>query len=374
MPDSATIASWVAFAVAVVALAVALAQLLQQYIGTAQKKRLCDKLVWGPMPGKTGQLIWVWRQFRFRVVYQVPNIFIEPTKWDTHGYRGDVLDSQTVSLPHPFDKTSLKPTIKDHSRRGLDVLDTERCAEACWVSFTRKVCQVCPKDIRAWLTVGDADRLPDDISVVPMKISTRDTIAMGLMIGLRLLTFNDEKLEMGGPAGFLASSRHPILGDLLHFTPYPERLETSESELLHGDLARSWLLRLKGTATVAGNEYTFSQVMHHSSPGVEWLDVDDTTRRQSQARWAEFATFVLQLSQAQTPFEQQDILTASQKFPLGQDRSSKDLAQAHGSTTMPWAKEGEEVELMDMGSNVETSDPQTRESQVDVVIIQFRLS
>lgn len=74
--DSGDIASIVALVLAVFALLVALAQVAQQYIATAQNMRKCDKSVWGPMPGHSGRRVWTWHQLRFRIVYDMPNILV----------------------------------------------------------------------------------------------------------------------------------------------------------------------------------------------------------------------------------------------------------------------------------------------------------
>ena len=74
--DSGDAASLVALIVALFALFVALAQVTQQYFATAQNMRKCDKSVWGPLPGHSGRRVWTWHQFRFRIVYDMPNIFV----------------------------------------------------------------------------------------------------------------------------------------------------------------------------------------------------------------------------------------------------------------------------------------------------------
>lgn len=75
--DSGDAASLVALVVALFALLVALAQVTQQYFATAQNMRKCDKSVFGPMPGKPSQRIWTWHQFRFRIIYDMPNVFLK---------------------------------------------------------------------------------------------------------------------------------------------------------------------------------------------------------------------------------------------------------------------------------------------------------
>lgn len=71
--ESSSIAALVALVIALLALAVALAQVFQQYFITGQLIRICDSVVYGPMPGQ-GRRIWEAAQFRFRVVYSIPHI------------------------------------------------------------------------------------------------------------------------------------------------------------------------------------------------------------------------------------------------------------------------------------------------------------
>ena len=65
---SAAAAAWVAFIIGLLGVLVALAQVVQQYVSTAAKLRMCDTLVWGPMPGRPGRRKWIWHQLQFRVV------------------------------------------------------------------------------------------------------------------------------------------------------------------------------------------------------------------------------------------------------------------------------------------------------------------
>lgn len=74
--DNGAVTSFVALAIALFALFVALAQVTQQYIATGQNMRKCDRSVWGPMPGQSGRRVWTWHQLRFRIVYDMPNIYV----------------------------------------------------------------------------------------------------------------------------------------------------------------------------------------------------------------------------------------------------------------------------------------------------------
>ncbi|KAK0625152.1 hypothetical protein B0T17DRAFT_532085 [Bombardia bombarda] len=82
--DPATISAVAALVIAVVAIFIAMAQALQQYFITGQLIRLCDSVVFGPMPGK-GHRIWQASQFRFRVVYSIPQISLQTDLWPDGG-------------------------------------------------------------------------------------------------------------------------------------------------------------------------------------------------------------------------------------------------------------------------------------------------
>lgn len=237
MADSGTIAAWAALAAALLALVVALAQAAQQYAATAQDMKRCERSVWGPMPGYAGRRVFLWRQLRFRIVFDVPNIFIPTEYWEKPGNARQFPAHRTTTLPAPFDppsvNTDTESAIHNHS-------------EACWVAFARQVSHVCPSAVRVGLMAGDADRLPADIPVVPMQVSLRDIIALSLMIGMKIQAVSEDHIEMSGPFGFIKSSSHPILGTLIHFsafstTPHIKGLKT-------GDISKSWLRRLTGIA------------------------------------------------------------------------------------------------------------------------------
>lgn len=62
------------------AMTVAFAQAIQQSLITGQLIRMCDSVVYGKMPGQ-GRRVWEGSQFRFRVVYLVPQISLRPSLW-----------------------------------------------------------------------------------------------------------------------------------------------------------------------------------------------------------------------------------------------------------------------------------------------------
>ncbi|KAI1159133.1 hypothetical protein F5B18DRAFT_39789 [Nemania serpens] len=83
--DAATASAVAALVVAVVALFVAIAQATQQYLITGQLIRLCDSVVYGPvMPGQ-GRRVWLFSQFRFRVIYSIPQISLDAHLWPSGG-------------------------------------------------------------------------------------------------------------------------------------------------------------------------------------------------------------------------------------------------------------------------------------------------
>ncbi|KAK4085170.1 uncharacterized protein Triagg1_160 [Trichoderma aggressivum f. europaeum] len=259
MADSGTMAAWAALAAALLALVVALAQAAQQYAATAQDMKKCERSVWGPMPGYAGRRVFLWRQIRFRIVFDVPNIFIPTEYWEKPGNARQFPTHRITTLPAPFDppsvNTDTESAIHNHS-------------EACWVAFARQVSHVCPSAVRVGLMAGDADRLPADIPVVPMQVSLRDIIALGLMIGMNIQEANDDYIEMSGPFGFIKSSDHPILGRLIHFSAFSTTPHIKGPKT--GDISKSWLRRLIGIASVANQQFDGPKRRSHASAMMRW--------------------------------------------------------------------------------------------------------
>jgi len=73
--DESTRLSTVAIVVALLALFIALGQLLQQYFGTADGYRRCKDSVIGPW-GKFTWLHWLLKEVRFETVYTTPEIVL----------------------------------------------------------------------------------------------------------------------------------------------------------------------------------------------------------------------------------------------------------------------------------------------------------
>ncbi|GAP93098.1 hypothetical protein SAMD00023353_10400240 [Rosellinia necatrix] len=293
MEDAGTIAAWAALAAALLALLVALAQATQQYVATAQSMRKCEASVWGPMPGHPGRRVWVWQQLRFRVVFDMPNIFIPAEHWHEQGNPREFAADRITILPAPFDpppSVSIGTSRKKWKREAAaTVADPEGTAlvlhysEAGWVSFARHVSCVCPASVRLGLTRGDVDRLPSDLTVVPMQVSLRDAIALGLAVGMTIVTVSNTALEMSGPSGVIKSSEHPLLGRLLHYTAYT-MAPRSIKGLSTGEISRSWLRRLEGIATIAMQQYEEPKRRYYEGIGMRWRS---NSQRLPQFRRAE---------------------------------------------------------------------------------------
>ena len=261
MGIAATAAAWTAFSVAALALFVALAQVLQQYVSTAQGMRTCDSLVWGPMPGRSGRRKWVWHQLRFKVVFEMPSVFIPTTYWWTPGNARAWPKHRTTSLAIPNKSWSV--AVDD----GI-----EQCSEACWVSFTRQINHVCPNLVQIGLLYGDMDRVPSDLCVMPMQVSLRDVIALGLMLGMTINSAGNDHLEMTGPRGSITSSKHQVLGFLIHFSSISAGTSLKSNAQRSGNVNKSWFYRLQGIATIAQKPYTEDARNYYQRLGLHWRD------------------------------------------------------------------------------------------------------
>jgi hypothetical protein len=246
--DASTSAAVAALIVACFALLMASAQVLQQYFITGQLIRLCDSVVFGPLPGQ-GHRVWQLSQFRFRVVYSIPQISLNAELWPEkpphiRSYavgrhelppfgRSKGLDTDNVEIfddmsslhaPYPLRRRRLPfgfalnrgPSVPPESRSSY-----RQVGEASWVSFCRAVEERCGASMRFDLVEHDADRCPPDLVSAPMQVSMRDVIVMGLMAGMEVTScsFHSNSVSMQGHVGTITSSNHPVLGPILHFTP-----------------------------------------------------------------------------------------------------------------------------------------------------------
>jgi hypothetical protein len=275
--EPSTIASVTALVVAVIAFIIALAQVLQQYFITGQLIRICDSVVFGPMPGQ-GRRVWQLSQFRFRVLYSIPQISLRNDLWPSEsGYHAKSYAIGRHPLPQlaeadhgvdieeqiaigerlrewttkasgspsgllPWRRVTLKRKLVSASwwssfvtgrrvrtsytspssvRSDTELVDSHRVGEASWVSFCRVIEMPCGNSVRFDHIQYDADRCPSDLISAPMQVSMRDIIIMGLMSGMEVTSasFDEKSISMQGVVGSITSSKHAVLGPILHFTP-----------------------------------------------------------------------------------------------------------------------------------------------------------
>ncbi|KAG9252138.1 uncharacterized protein F5Z01DRAFT_251305 [Emericellopsis atlantica] len=287
--DPATIAGVAALVVAIVAMIIAVAQATQQYFITGQQIRLCDSVVYGPMPGQ-GRRVWEMSQFRFRVLYSMPQISLEPRHW---GSGGGAIRRSCAIAEHPLPclrawdaltEVNSGQTVNEMSSPGQQALRRRRPApeageverhagketrkstvppgEASWVSFCRAVERSCGDSIRVDYVECDVDRCPSDLVSVPMPTSMRDIVIMGLTAGMVVTraSFEEKSVSMQGPAGSLTSASHPVLGPILHFTPttlcppVPQAFGVSRTSP-RGTVDDPWLGRILDVPSVANQYY-----------------------------------------------------------------------------------------------------------------------
>ncbi|KAJ5679296.1 hypothetical protein N7462_007540 [Penicillium macrosclerotiorum] len=252
--DTSTAAAVAALVVAIVAMFVAIMQALQQYFVSGQLIRLCDSVVFGKMPGR-GQRVWQLRQFRFRIVYNVPQVSLKRDLWPE-------------TLPHIPSYAKGSGSLPDLGLMGVEDNGAQSSknehssfapGEASWVSFCRAVQFSSGQSMVLDLIQGDADRCPVDLPNVPMQMSMRDVAVMGLMSGMKCTqaSFAEKSLSMQGLIGTITTSQHPLLGPLLHFSP--RNFSASEMKDLrvgNGAIDPRWMAHLWDEVVVAGHRYT----------------------------------------------------------------------------------------------------------------------
>lgn len=261
-----------ALAVAFVALIVAFAQALQQYLVSGQLIRICDSVVYGKLPGQ-GHRIWQYSQFRFRVVYSIPQISLSPSLWLGISSHTRASDTKSRALP------SLKVS-------GTNVNQTSIAGEASWVSFTRAVQHPCGQSLRYRMVEGDADRCPADLPVVPMQLSMRDVVVAAIMAGMNCtdVSFPSQSLSMQGDVGTITSSRHPVLGALIHFAP-KQPYEEHGIRANDGTVSADWVARMVDIVTVAGYRYDSRDRKHFEEDESSWAkssSIQSRVRNQGQ--------------------------------------------------------------------------------------------
>ena len=378
--DAATAAAVAAVAVAAVALFVALAQVLQQYFVTGSLLRLCDDTVYGTLPGR-GRRVWKSSQFRFRVIYTLPQIRLEqyfwpneygeerrlysfpflshappPPSWASHHPRRlwriiELLSNlarqilrksryviwipryllrtfrralrysirlsssrRSEAQPDRPQKTKLGffDCIEEHrgvhmrsflqrtvGKQGMSSVgyieqDTmqndvrfnpfeptgKHSGEASWASFARVVQWSCDSSLCFDIVEMDADRCPSDLSVVPMQVSLRDIVVMGIMAGMTVsrADINTGLLWMAGCAGSLTSSRHPILGIILHFNPTNVNTICGW-RIRDGRINPLWVRRMEGELPIANQSYNWRDRARIEAYDGKWARADSQSLR-----------------------------------------------------------------------------------------------
>lgn len=261
--DASTAATIAALVVAILAMLVAITQAIQQYFLTGQLIRLCDSVVYGKMPGH-GQRVWQMSQLRFRVVYYIPQISLRKELWPG-------------KLPHIPSYAKGSQNLPDLGLLGLDGEEDDRyhkcpsfwragrssvsfaAGEASWVSFCRAVQPSTGRSMVLDLIKADADRCPPDLPNVPIQMSMRDIVVMGLMTGMKCTqaSFESKTISMQGLVGTITTSQHPLLGPLLHFSPRNLSVdEIRDLQLENGTVNPPWMARIWDEVVVAGHRYT----------------------------------------------------------------------------------------------------------------------
>lgn len=112
-------------------------------------------------------------------------------------------------------------TSSSSVRSDTELVDSRRVGEASWVSFCRVIEMPCGNSVRFDHIQYDADRCPSDLVSAPMQVFMRDIIIMGLMSGMEITSasFDEKSIFMQGVVGSIISSKHAVLGPILHFTP-----------------------------------------------------------------------------------------------------------------------------------------------------------
>lgn len=84
------------------------------------------------------------------------------------------------------------------------------------------------------------------------------------------MSFELQTLSMQGSPGTITSSRHPVLGALIHFPP-KQPFETHGIQAKHGTLDPNWLARMSDTMVVAGIRYGQRERRHYEEDEGSWI-------------------------------------------------------------------------------------------------------
>lgn len=133
MSDGSTL-SVVALSVALVALFIALGQLLGQYFATADGYRRCQSSVMGPW-AKYTRLSWRWRQFRFETYFTTPQIIFLPDGHDSGRPRDSKTSTQDALIIS--DSKEVSQSIRDLYVLNEDGKKDEELV--CWISLLQSL-------------------------------------------------------------------------------------------------------------------------------------------------------------------------------------------------------------------------------------------
>ena len=235
------------------------------------------------MPGQ-GRRVWQFSQFRFRIVYSIPQINLPSHLWSSISERPSFDAKSSLTLPE------LSSPIAGHKNRFYQLtaghydiskqeLYRNNCGEASWVSFSRVIQHSSGKSLHYEMIEGDTDRCPTDLPVVSMQLSMRDVITVAIMAGMECtdVSFQNQSLSMQGSAGTIISSRHPILGALIHFAPRQSH-EKHGLRINNGTINPCWMARMWDVTTVAGFQYNRRARRHFEEDEGPWARLSGDRR------------------------------------------------------------------------------------------------
>lgn len=226
MTDTAALAALI---VAAVALLVAAGQLSQQLLATAYVIRKCDRIVTGGLT-KGGWRQWHWRQFRFTVNYQAIVFTLPPIIYTALGI------SSTIQV----DRRSTSNGVHD---RAVKTRSQRNSAQGCWVSLVQDLAASgCLQSADIGTSNGSADRIPDDLTVAPVRVDCMTVLLSCIAMGMQVFKYSPTtgEITLGGGTGSISSSVHPILGGILHYSIFAnEPMEASPDAKRHGHALRN---------------------------------------------------------------------------------------------------------------------------------------
>ena len=205
----------VALAVAVVALAVAAVQLVQQLLATGYVIRKCDGIVMGGLISG-GTRKWHWRQFRFTVKYQAIVFSLPPAVYASLRLQPS-LSLQPAIQAETSDREVASKAVETRTRRSA--------AQGCWVSLVQDLLHFsCITEECIGLREESGDRIPDDLTVAPAKVDAVTVLLCSIAMGMQVFKYSPTTGEvvLGGGTRCISSSAHPVLGGLLHYSYFSD--------------------------------------------------------------------------------------------------------------------------------------------------------